>query len=55
MRQSRGRVKLLTTKELGHEVETYVSSHGIGRDFIDRESERLARSWGLGYSSRKLS
>lgn len=38
---------LALNKELASEMEEYVVGSGVSRDFIDREAERLARSWGL--------
>ena len=38
---------LSLTKTLGRELELYVAGCGVSRNFIDREAERLARSWGF--------
>jgi len=38
---------LALIKALGHEVEMFISSCGISRDLIDREADRIARSWGF--------
>jgi len=38
---------LVLLRELAPIVEDYVVSTGVDRSFIDRESERLARSWGF--------
>ena len=38
---------LVILRELAPIVEDYVVSTGVDRAFIDRESDRLARSWGF--------
>lgn len=38
---------LALLRELAPVVEDYVVSSGVDRGFIDRESDRLARSWGF--------
>lgn len=38
---------LALTKQLGAAVEAYVIESGVSREFIDRESARLTRSWGV--------
>jgi hypothetical protein len=40
------RTRELNTR-LAHEFEEYVISQGVSQEFIDRNSEQLARSWGF--------
>lgn len=38
---------LLLIRRLGKDLEEYVVRSGVSRDVLDREADRLARSWGF--------